>query len=313
MTKKLISIILPVHNEEKNIPLVYRELKDVLQTIEKEFNYEIFFVNDGSKDNSSLEIKKLSEKDMSVKYITFSKNFGHHAAIEAGITASSGDIVVMMDSDLQHPPKTILEMIEYWKKGSHIVNTHRIDNEKIGLIKKITSNGFYCLLNKISDIKLEAGSADFRLIDKKVVEVLKKLPEKDKFYRGLVNWVGFNRVTISYEVRNRIYGRSSYSLRKMINLARIGITSFSLLPIKMILSFGAILTIIGGLTFTITTIMYILGSRLFSGSAILGCFILMNTGIVLVMLGINSTYLITMLKQIEGRPSYIIMDSNIDE
>lgn len=311
--KKTISVILPVHNEEENIPLIYKEIMNVFKHIEDRYLHELIFVNDGSTDNSSYEILKLSKSDSNVKYVIFSRNFGHHAAIEAGINCAKGDAVIMMDADLQHPPERIFDMIKYWESGYQIVNTRRLDNEKVGFLKKLTSDTFYKIINKISDIKIEQGSADFRLIDRKVVDVLKNFPEKEKFYRGLVNWVGFKSILIDYEVRARIHGKSSYSIKKMINFARIGITSFSMLPIKMILSSGAILTLLSGSAFVITLAMYFLGNRLFSGAVILGCFMLMNTGVIMVMLGINSTYLITVLKQIQDRPSYIIMESNVDE
>ncbi len=311
--RKKIDIILPVHNEEENIPLIYKEILDQVKFVNKKYDFEIIFVNDGSTDKSTEEIKKLVKKNSKIKYLVFSRNFGHHAALEAGMKYAKGNAVIMMDADLQHPPSKILEMIKKWEEGFQIVNTKRENTEKIGFLKKIMSDGFYWVINRISDIKIENGSADFRLIDRKVVEVLNKLPEKEKFYRGLINWVGFNTVVINYKVRARIHGKPSYSMKKMINLARIGITSFSMLPMKIILSFGILLSLFGGIFFVVTLIGYFFWENFFSGSTILGSFILMNTGFIVIMLGINSTYLLKALKQVENRPSYIIMESNINE
>lgn len=312
MSKKNIDIIIPVHNEEENIPLMYHALIKVFEDLKKQYEFTIIFVNDGSKDNSLNCLRSISKKDKRVRYLSFSRNFGHQAAIEAGLNYSKGDAVIMMDGDLQHPPESISKLLELWEKGFDVVNTKRMDSSELGLFKRVTSKGYYWLINKLSSITIEPGSADFRLLDSKVVEVINRMPEKDKFFRGLVNWVGFDCTVLDYKQESRKFGSPSYSLKKMLNLALIGITSFSMLPMKLIIILGAILTFLGLISSFVMGFVYLSGSDLFSGTAILASFIVMNTGLITLVTGINSIYLITMLKQIKGRPNYIISESNLE-
>lgn len=309
--KKTIEIIVPCHNEEENIKLVYSKIIETITSFEKPYQFKIIFVNDGSKDRTLYEIKKLADKDDRVFYIDFSRNFGHHAAIDAGLVYSESDALIMIDADLQQPPDMIINFIKAWEDGYEIVNTRRIDKDSVGFFKKITAKLFYSLINNVSDIHIEHGSADFRLLDKKVVDVLKELPEKEKFYRGLVNWVGYKVTSFEYEASKRVHGKSSYTIKKMINLAKVGILSFSMLPIKIIIGAGMVLSVFGFLSSTLFFVLYLLNYRYFSGSVILGCFVIMNTGLIITMLGINSVYLYTILRQVEGRPSYIIRETNI--
>lgn len=304
---KLISIIIPVYNEEKNIVPIYDELQKVFQPLETEFVFEIIFVNDGSRDHSWDEIGKLIKSDAKVRGISFSRNFGHQAAIEAGLRYSKGDAAIMMDGDLQHPPEIIPKLIKKWEKGSCIVNTKRLFTEKESFFKKTTSKMFYRFINKISDIHLEDGSADFRLLDRKAVEELTKLKEKDKFYRGLIEWLGFQVASVEYKAKERQNGKSSYTFKKMLNFARIGITSFSMLPMKIIIFIGSFLFLTGSLAFLIMLYYrYFVNSGLFSGSVILAAFIILNNGIIIILIGINSVYQMTMFKELKDRPNYII-------
>ncbi|MCX6715657.1 MAG: glycosyltransferase family 2 protein [Candidatus Taylorbacteria bacterium] len=307
--QKIISIIVPVHNEEKNIPLIKAELSDVLAALP--YSHEIIFVNDGSTDNSEQIIESLTKSDARIKSIEFSRNFGHQAAIEAGIKYSTGDAVIMMDGDFQHPPQIIPKLIEKWIGGYDVVNSKRIDNKDISFFKRITSTIFYKLLNSISDIKLESGSADFRLLDKKVIDELKLLTEKQKFYRGLVMWVGFRSTIVEYEVCKRLHGKSSYTFKKMLTLAREGLTSFSMLPMKFIFLIGILLLTAG--TFSLSLMLFIkyfIDYDYFSGSAILAMFIVVNNGFVILLMGIISLYQITMFKEIQNRPNFIIKNKS---
>lgn len=306
---KTISIIIPVYNEEKNIPLLYNDIVRVWKNGVFDCEYEIIFVNDGSEDNSWEEIIRLANEDFSVMGLNLSRNFGHQYAIEAGLVEAKGDAVIMMDGDLQHPPAIIPLLISKWKEGYEIVNTKRIYSEHVPFFKKVTSRFFYSLLNKISDIKIEPGSADFRLLSKGTVNELRKFPERDKFYRGLVNWLGFKTVTVRYNAGNRVNGNSSYSFNKMLSFARTGITSFSMFPMKIIIFFGFGLLALGSLMFaTMLYYRYFVSPDFFSGSAILAAFMIINNGIIVVMIGINSIYHINMFKEIKNRPNYIIKD-----
>lgn len=301
--KKLISVIIPSFNEGENVGAIYKEITEFMNG----YNYEIIYINDGSKDDSWEKITRLSEKDKRIKGVNFSRNFGHQAAIEAGLKRAKGDAVIMMDGDGQHPPDVIPKLIKKWEEGFEIVNTKRLETEKVSVLKKITSKMFYSLINVLSSTKIEEGSADFRLLDRIAVNEINKLTEKDKFYRGLVNWIGFKRTVVEYKARKRLNGESSYSLKKMIEFARIGITSFSMLPMKIIMMIGLLLFFLGGvLTSFMLFYRWFINPSMFSGTAILVSFIILNNGLLIIVLGIISVYQINMYKQLQNRPNYIV-------
>ena len=307
--KKLLSILIPAYQEEKNISWIYNEILKIWKEMEIKFNYEIIFINDGSKDNTWEEITKLSKVDKNVHGINFSRNFGHQSALEAGLKEANGDAIIMMDCDLQHPPSLIPELVEKWEEGFEIVNTKRIDTENISIFKKFSSKIFYWFINKISSTTIEDGSSDFRLLDNKVVIELNKLTEKHKFYRGLVNWIGFKCSTVEFVAGDRIHGKSGYTFNKMLNFARAGITSFSLLPMKIVIIIGFILFVIGFfLTLFMLYYRFFIDPRMFSGTAILASFIILNNGLVVILIGIISLYQINMYQELQNRPSYIIAD-----
>jgi dolichol-phosphate mannosyltransferase len=306
--KKTISIVVPSHNEEKNVVLMHKEIVKVWKS-QMSYNYEIIYIDDGSQDKTWEEIKKISHEDSNVRGITFSRNFGHQAAIEAGLKKAKGEAVIMMDADLQHPAYLIPTLIKKWEEGYEIVNTKRINSGKERLFKRLSSWGFYKLINSMSSLTIEEGSADFRLLDRKVVNELNKITEKDKFYRGLVNWIGFRSISIEYVAGERINGKTSYSLRKMITFARVGITSFSMLPMKIIMAIGIFLFTLGSIGFgTMLFFRYFIDPAFFSGSVILSAFIIMNNGFLILVLGIISTYQIVMMKEIQNRPTYIVRE-----
>lgn len=307
MSKEVVSVVLPSFNEEKNIHIVYDELLKSIKGLK--LDYEFIFVNDGSKDRTWVEIKKLSEKDPKVRGINFSRNFGHHAALEAGLRASRGDVVIMMDADLQHPPALIPELIAKWREGYDIVNTVRLMTEDIGFGKKLSSKLFYKVLNNVSDLELHDGEADYRLVSRRALDTLNALPESPKFYRGLINWIGYDVARVEYVAQARVHGKSSYTFKKMLELARLGLTSFSMKPLKLIIAIGLMLV---GLAFlTLICMLFVkfgLRSEYFSNNAILVMFLVFVTGILTTFQGIVAVYLVDIFNEAKGRPAYIIRD-----
>lgn len=305
MAKEILSVILPSYNEEKNLPLVYKELRHYIDR--KRFEYEIIFINDGSKDNTWAVIEELAEQDKSVRGINFSRNCGHAAALEAGLTHAQGDLIVMMDADLQHPPELIPKLIASYDKGHDIVNTVRLSTEDAGIFKKLSSKGFYWFINTVSELKLRDGEADFRLLSRRALDALNNLPETPKFYRGLVNWIGFDTDRIEFEARSRLHGKSSYTLKKMLELARMGVTSFSMKPLKIIFTIGMMLTIISFILLVgMLIIKFFVNTALISYNAILTDGLLLVTGILTIFQGVIALYLVDIFNTTKGRPTYII-------
>jgi dolichol-phosphate mannosyltransferase len=307
MNKVLLSVVLPSYNEEKNIPLIYKELLKYIDT--KSLSYELLFVNDGSKDGTWSQIKKISGKDPNVKGINFSRNFGHHAALEAGLKEAKGDIVIMMDSDLQHPPSLIPKLVEKWLQGFDVVNTVRLTTEDSSFMKNITSKVFYKILNNLSDLDLKDGEADYRLISRRALDSLNALPETPKFYRGLINWIGYDVCRVEYSAQARQHGKSSYTFKKMIELARLGLTSFSMKPLKLIIITGVLLVL--GAFFSLIAMLVIkfgFSPNYFSNNAILVMFLVLITGVLTTFQGIVAVYLVDIFNAAKGRPSYIIRE-----
>jgi len=301
---KKISVILPCYNEEENIKEVYSRLLKTLSSVN--MDYEFIFIDDGSTDNSLEKMKELHNKDKNVVVIEFSRNFGHQASICCGLDYSNGDAVLMMDADLQHPIEIIPELIKKWEDGFDVVNTQRKDAGNVSLFKKYTSKIFYYLINIISDIKIPENSADFRLIDKKAVEYLKKLSEKTKFYRGLIQWVGFKQTLVSYDVKPRKKGKTKYSFLKMIRFALDGILSFSAFPLQISFFLGLIVSF-----FSFSYAAFAIYIKIFTNAAVPGwtsvlASVLFLGGIQLIILGIMGEYLNKIYIELKGRPSYII-------
>lgn len=305
--KQLLSIVIPSYNEEKNVSLIYKE---IVKNIDKNrYSYELIFVNDGSSDSTWGAIDTLAEKDVNVRGLNFSRNFGHHAALEAGLNEARGDIVIMMDADLQHPPKLIPALLEKHEQGFDIVNTVRTATEGVGAGKNISSRMFYAVLNGISDLQLREGEADYRLLSRRALDVLNALPESPKFYRGLVNWIGYDVARIEYTASKRMHGKSSYTLRKMIEFARIGLTSFSMRPLKWIMSFGVGIMAISTLSLIImVAVKLFLSPDYFSNNALLIMFLVFITGVLATIQGIVAMYMVDIHNATKGRPTYIIKE-----
>ena len=307
MNKKL-DIILPAHNEYGNIKPIYNEIKEALGNTQ--YDYTIIFVDDGSKDDTLVQIKELASLDSSVKYIELSRNFGHQNALKAGIDASDAEIIIMMDCDLQHPPRLINELLKQYELGYDIVRTHRVENETAGYFKRKTSNLFYAFLNQLSDITLEQGSADFRLLSGKAVEQLKSFNEFELFYRGLIKWMGFKQISIEYHPEDRRTGDTKYTLKKMVSFGLNGFTSFSTKP----LYFAAYL----GLIFSTLSVMYIpyifyafyTGTEVHGWASVIATIVFFG-GLHLLILGVIGIYVSKLFSQSKSRPHYIVKESNL--
>jgi len=305
---KLISIVIPVFNEEQNIPLVFDEVKKTLST-RSEYAFEVIFVNDGSSDNSLLEILKLSQENAQVKGLDFSRNFGKEPATSAGCHAAQGDAVITMDADLQHPPILILKFLELWEKGAEVVYTVRKENRGAGWFKKLSSKIFYWLFNKVSEVKTESGTTDFRLMDKKVIEVFRKFPERERMFRGMIDWMGYKRAKVEFVAPERLHGTANYSYNKLFQLALNSLTSFSLLPLRLAGYIGVIIIFLSGLLLVgMLVTNWVIEPNMFTSIAILGVSNMFLIGIVLISLGFIALYIARIHNEVINRPLYIVRE-----
>lgn len=300
MERNLISIVIPVYNEETVIKKTHEEMKNLVKSSEE--NFEIIYVNDGSVDQTLDYLKEISEKEEWVRHISFSRNFGHQIAITAGMNVAKGDAIVVIDADLQDPPSVILEMIEKWKEGYDVVYGKRIKREGETIFKKMTANFFYRLLNVLSDIRIPVDTGDFRLIDKKVNDTLKGLNEKNRYIRGLISWIGFKQYPLEYVRKERAEGETKYSMRKMVKLAMDGVTSLSNLPLKM----GFV---IAPIIFVISFILLIFNIFIPFMSYIDILFLVLF-GVLFFYLGLMGLYFGRMYDEELSRPLYIIDEEN---
>ncbi len=304
----IISIVIPSYNEEKNVVPLYKRLKDVATSL---VNYEIeyIFVDDGSHDKTLQAIKELTNEVNNIYFIQLSRNFGHQNALKAGLDHARGDCVISMDADMQHPPEIILELIKKWEEGYEVVYTKRKEINHESWLKRKSSSFFYFLHNQLSDVKLEPGTADFRLMSRSVVDAFFQLRENELFIRGLVKWAGFKQTFIEYTPNERHDGESKYSVYKMISFALKGLTSFSTRPLKLVVYIGLIF-----FAFSILLIPYALISYL-SGNAVSGWTSIIITifffgSLQLLLIGIIGLYVSKLVIQTKQRPLYFIRETN---
>jgi polyisoprenyl-phosphate glycosyltransferase len=312
-TIMLISIVIPAYNEEKNIAFIATKVLDEmskLMAVNGDFDYEVIFVNDGSKDNTALELKKQNEQNDKIHFINLSRNFGHQSALRCGLENAKGDAIISMDADLQHPPELIAEFIQKYKEGYNIVYSQRLEDKSLPFLKKITSNLYYSILNLLSDTIVEKGTADFRLIDKSVAEVIKKSTEYDLFLRGFIGWVGFKQFKIEYSPNKRSYGETKYTFRKMFNLALNGILSFSIRPLRLATVSGAFLCFFSFLYAIYAVYLHFFTNNTIQGWTSVLLSILFIGGFQLFVLGIIGEYIGKLFIQAKNRPNYIIQDSS---
>jgi dolichol-phosphate mannosyltransferase len=316
MSQKLISIIVPVYNEEKNVPLLYGKLREVFAGLPG-YAWEIIFVDDGSQDKSPEILENLINQDTGVKFIKFSRNFGKEVALSAGLDAASGDAVLMIDADLQHPVALIPEFIEKWQNGAEVVIGVRNKNKGEGLVKKIGSWLFYKIMNAIGDTKITPSATDYRLLDKKVVLAFRRFTERGRMTRGLIDWLGFKREYIYFNANSRVNGIACYNKIKLIKLALSAIVSHSLLPLKLAGYLGVAITSSFGLAGLLLLVgKYIIHNGLamsFTGSAQLGILIIFLVGLILSCLGLVALYIANIQAEVLKRPAYVVSKSSFDE
>lgn len=308
---KDISIVIPIYNEEKIIPELHQRLSAAAAQVSD--NYELIFVNDGSKDNSLAELVKLSYTDPKTYYINFSRNFGHQIAVTAGLDHTTGKCVVIIDGDLQDPPELIPELYAKHKEGFEVVYARRQQREGETLFKKYTAKLFYLTLRRITSVDIPIDTGDFRLIDRKIVDYLKMMPEKNKFLRGQIAWLGFNQTAVYFNRDKRKYGKTGYTLSKMLRFAMDGITSFSDKPLSFVTNMGFF---ISGLSFLV--ILYAIFSHFVLEQTITGWTSLIISsmfigGIQLISVGIIGEYISRINKNVLNRPLYVIQNTNLDK
>ena len=308
MEKRHISIVIPFYNEENNIPLVYRELKKILNNAN--YSFEIIFVNDGSTDNSSAELDKITAADHTVKVIEFSRNFGKEVAMTAGLDICQGAACILMDADLQHPVEMIHEFIKRWENGAEVVVGVRNKNKSEGLIKKAGSYLFYLTINAISETEITPSSTDYRLLDRIVIEEFKRLKEKNRMTRALIDWLGFKRDYVYFNANERLYGKPSYNYLKLFRLAVSSYISHSLLPLKIAGYLGIVITsfstLLGLVMFVDKFFLKDPYKMYFSGTAMLATIIMFLIGIVLTCLGLIALYIGNIHGEVVNRPMYIV-------
>ncbi len=311
---KKISVVIPMYYEEQVAKLCYERVIDVLKRL-SEYNYEIIFVNDGSKDRTLNILKEIAQNDDMVKIISFSRNFGHQAAVTAGIRYVTGDAIVIMDADLQDPPELIPDMIRLWEEGNEVIYGKRKTRKGESAFKLLTAKMFYSFLNSMSEVEIPKNTGDFRLVDRKVIDVINNLPEHNKFLRGLFSWVGFEQKAFLYDRPKRELGETKYPLKKMMKLAKDGVIGFSTKPLKLLGGLGAlsILLSFGILLYSILSYAFKWNS-LTAGWTSIMVSITFFAGVQLFSLWLISEYISRIYDESKNRPEYIIKEKiNIDK
>ncbi len=298
------SIVIPVFNEEAVILESHKRLKTIMDTCNE--SYEMIFVDDGSSDNTLELIKEICKQDSCSRMVSFSRNFGHQTAITAGMEFATGDVVIIIDADLQDPPEVILDMIAKWKEGYQVVYGKRLQRKGETFFKKMTAKIFYRILNLLTDVEIPVDVGDFRLIDQKVCEALKSLPERNRYVRGLVSWVGFRQTSVTYNREERFAGETKYPLRQMFRFATDGITSFSHKPLKISIFFGSILSMFSFIYMIVVIYQKLFTNAVISGWASTMAVILFFNGVTLIMLGIIGVYIGRIYDEAKARPLYIV-------
>jgi glycosyltransferase involved in cell wall biosynthesis len=302
--KPVISIIAPIYNEVNNIPELYRRIREVLDPTKDA--WELLMVDDGSTDGSTDLIREYHDRDSRVVPIIFARNFGHQIAVTAGLDYSRGDAVVIIDADLQDPPEVILNMIAKWREGFEVVYAIRTEREGETWFKEFTASLFYRLIYRITDVDIPLDTGDFRLLDRKVVNVLKQMRERHRFLRGMSVWVGFRQTGVEYKRAARFSGETKYPLKKMVKFATDAITSFSYFPLQLAMYIGFAAAGLSILAIPVVVAMRLIGNQAFFGQASTLIAVLFLGGVQLISLGILGEYIGRLYDEAKGRPLYIV-------
>jgi dolichol-phosphate mannosyltransferase len=300
------SIVVPVYNELESLPHLYQRVRKVMTSTRE--SWELIIVDDGSSDGSTDLIRDLARKDRHVRPVVFARNFGHQIAITAGWDYARGDAVVTIDADLQDPPEAILELAKKWKEGYEVVYAVRAERAGESWFKKLTASVFYRLIYRITDVTIPVDSGDFRLMDRKVVDVLKKMRERHRFPRGMSAWVGFRQVGVKYKRSPRYAGATKYPFKKMLLLALNAITSFSYFPLQVATYFGFFSAGLAILAIPVVVYLRMAGIPQFTGQATTLIAVLFLGGIQLISLGILGEYIGRLYDEAKGRPLYVVRE-----
>ncbi len=308
--KPVFSIIAPIFNEAESMPELYRRVSEVMEATGQP--WELVLIDDGSSDNSNVLMRELAEKDERVRPVVFARNFGHQIAVTAGLDYARGDAVVIIDADLQDPPEVIPELIEKWREGYQVVYAVRAEREGESWFKLWTASLFYRLILKITDVKIPLDTGDFRLLDRKVVDVMKQMRERYRFLRGMSSWVGFKQVGVPYRRAARFAGESKYPLKKMFKLAMNAVTGFSYFPLQLATYVGFIAAGIAILAIPVAIIIHLLDPFQLSGQTTTLIAVLFLGGVQLISLGILGEYLGRVYDEVKGRPLYVVSQAPQD-
>jgi dolichol-phosphate mannosyltransferase len=305
--KKRLSIILPIYNEAKNLHLLYESLTKALDKKSKDFIYELIMINDGSLDDSWSIIQTLQQKNSHIMGINFSRNFGYQAALTAGYKHATGDAIITMDSDLQHPPELIDPMIKEWQKGYKIVYARRIDRQDT-FLKKITARFYHYLLDSISEIKIPQGVSDFRLLDRQIVDEINQYHEKSRYLRGMIAWMGFDHTFVDFHQPSRQHDETKYTWSKLIKIAFDGIIGFSIIPLKLAAYAGFFVILTGTIMLGIITIDALFFQGQYPLFKWLVTILYIFIGVLFILLWILGEYIGRMYEELKGRPLFIIKE-----
>jgi dolichol-phosphate mannosyltransferase len=308
--RPIYSIIAPIYNEFENLPELVRRVTEVMDSTRE--GWELILVDDGSTDGSTDKIRELAQADQRVRPVIFARNFGHQVAITAGWDYARGDAVVIIDADLQDPPEVILDLVKKWREGYEVVYAVRAEREGETWFKKFTAATFYRLIRWITDVNIPVDTGDFRLMDRKVVDVLKQMRERHRFPRGMSAWVGFKQVGVEYKRAARMAGVTKYPFRKMLKLALNAITSFSYFPLQVATFFGFASAAVAILAIPVVIYLRVTGSQAFFGQATTLIAVLFLGGVQLISLGILGEYIGRLYDEAKGRPLYIVREAPKD-
>ncbi len=304
------SIVAPIFNELENIPELYRRVAAVMSAIGEA--WELVLVDDGSRDGSTEAIRRLADQDQHVRPVIFARNFGHQIAVTAGLDYARGEAVVIIDADLQDPPEVVPDLIAKWREGYEVVYAIRAEREGETWFKKTTASVFYRLVYRITDVKIPLDTGDFRLLDRKVVDVMNSMREKHRYLRGMASWVGFRQIGVPYKRAARFSGVTKYPFSKMLKLALNGITGFSYFPLQLATYFGFVSAGIGIVAIPVVIILRLVGRGAFLGQATTLISVLFLGGVQLICLGVLGEYLGRIYDEVKNRPLYIVREAPKD-